>query len=451
MSRVLSRTDLVSEVLLPGDDGYAEAATTFAATGTPAMIVRPRNAHGVAAAIRHARRHDLKLSIRSGGHSLLGHSTDTGGMVLDLRCLDTVEIIDAGERTVRIGAGASWGQVGAALEPHGLALTAGDHAAVGVGGLTLGGGVGWLVRKYGLAIDNLVAAQVVTADGRLLVASEEENEELFWALRGGGGNFGVVVSFDFTAQPISTVHFGRITYQADDVGSLLEGWRDHLRSAPDELSSTLVLTPALFGMPESVTLLLCYAGGDENAAAEAIDPLLELGTVSGWQISPTRYVDILEKETALPPGLRITSRNSLVRSLSDEVIAAIADAYGSSTSTVFSLRSLGGAFGRVPADATAFAHRDAEAMVVVTAFLDETSTEAEVEKLLIPWQGVAAHGLGAYSNFQAAETAADLAAIYPPATYARLAAVKQTYDPVNVFRRNHNIVPTAGSRKDAIA
>ncbi|SFA94087.1 FAD/FMN-containing dehydrogenase [Amycolatopsis marina] len=451
MNQKLPRSHLGSMVLLPEDDGYAEAARTFSTTGTPALIVRPRDAHEVSAAIRYARHQDLAVSVRSGGHSVLGHSAGVGGMTLDLRRLDAVTMIDDGERIVRIGAGADWGRVAAFLEPYGLALTAGDHARVGVGGLTVGGGIGWLVRKHGLAIDNLLAARVVTADGRLLVASEDENEDLFWAIRGGGGNFGVVVSFDFAAQPVTTVHYGTVTYQGDDVVSLLRGWRDHMRSAQDELSSTLVLTPKLFGMPESVMLLLCYSGNDSAAAAEAIDPLLGLGTVTGKQISATRYVDILEKEAELPPGVRIAARNSLVRSLGDEVLAAIAGTHGSNTSTVLSLRSLGGAFARVPADATAFAHRDAEAMIVATAFLEEGATEAEVEKALTPWQAVAAHGSGVYGNFQGSETAADLAAIYPPATYARLAAAKQTYDPANVFHRNHNIAPSGAVRTEGIA
>ena len=154
------------------------------------------------------------MSVRSGGHSPLGHGTNTGGMVIDLAHLDDVEVLDAERRLVRVGGGATWGRVAAALDPHGWALTSGDTADVGVGGLTLGGGIGWMVRRHGLAIDNLVGARVVTADGRLVTASQDEHPDLFWALRGGGGNFGVVVDFDFVAQPVSTVHYGTITYQA---------------------------------------------------------------------------------------------------------------------------------------------------------------------------------------------------------------------------------------------
>ena len=241
------------------------------------------------------------VAVRSGGHSPLGHGTNTGEMVIDLAHLDDVEILDARRRLVRVGGGATWGRVAAALDPHGWALTAGDTTSVGVGGLTLGGGIGWMVRRYGLAIDNLVAARVVTADGRLLTTSQDEHPDLFWALRGGGGNFGVVVDFDFLAQPVSTVHFGTVTYRLDDPADLLARWREAMRVAPDELSSTLALMPRMPGAPPSATVLLCYAGEPGTTVTEAdaaIEPLLELGTVTAARISERRYVDILEDAAA---------------------------------------------------------------------------------------------------------------------------------------------------------
>jgi FAD/FMN-containing dehydrogenase len=214
-------TDLPVETLRQGDDGYQNAARTFFATGWPALVVRLRGPREVAAALAHAARDDLAISVRSGGHSPLGHSTNNGGMIIDLTHLDHVQVLDARRRLVRVGGGATWGQVAKALDPHGWALTSGDTADVGVGGLTLGGGIGWLVRRYGLAIDNLVAVRIVTADGRLLTASSDEHPELFWALRGGGGNFGVAVDFDFLAQSVSAVHFGAVTYRLDDPGDLI--------------------------------------------------------------------------------------------------------------------------------------------------------------------------------------------------------------------------------------
>jgi FAD/FMN-containing dehydrogenase len=426
------------EVVRPGEEGYGAAARTFYATGRPAVVARPRGPDEVAAALAYARRHGLAVSVRSGGHSPLEDAANTGGMVVDLVHLDGVEVLEVERRLVRVGGGATWGRVGAALDPHGWALTAGDTAHVGVGGLTLGGGVGWLVRRYGLAIDNLVAARVVTADGELLTASAEEHPELFWALRGGGGNFGVVVDFDFVAQPVRAVHFGMVTYQLDDPGELVARWRDAMRVAPDELSSTLALVP---GSPPSATVLLCYAGTAASQADAAIEPLLALGAVTAAKISVRRYSEILEN-AAPPPGLRLVARNTLVETIDDAVIAAIGRLHTAAVPPVIAVRSLGGAFGRVPMDATAFAHRGAEAMIVALLMLPDTAPRPEVEQALEPWLGVAALGIGTYVNFQGSATAADLAAAYPPATYARLAAVKRAYDPDNRFALNHNIKPS---------
>ncbi len=196
------------ETFRPGDDGYDDAARVFMGRCTPALVVRPRDPDEVAEAITDAVRNGLEISVRSGGHSFMSHGTNTGGVVIDLGHLDVIEVLDAERRRVRIGGGATCSKVVAALEPHGWGLTSGDTTSVGVGGITLGGGIGWMVRRHGLAIDNLHAARVVTADGRLVTASDAENPDLFWALRGGGGNFGVVVDFDFdfVVHETSTVH-----------------------------------------------------------------------------------------------------------------------------------------------------------------------------------------------------------------------------------------------------
>ena len=436
-------TELAAEVLRPGDAEYDDAARVFLGSGRPALVVRPRDPDEVAAAVTHAVAAGLEVSVRSGGHSPVGHGTNTDGMVIDLRHLDDVEILVAGSRLVRVGAGATWGRVSAELDPRGWGLTAGDTTSVGVGGLTLGGGIGWMVRKHGLAIDNLVAARVVTADGRLLTASETENPDLFWAIRGGGGNFGVVVDFDFVAQEVATVHFGTVTYRLDDPAALIAGWRDAMRVAPEELSSTLVLLPRTAGAPAMAQVLLCYAGdpgAPVTVADAALEPLLELGAVVEASIAERRYAEVLE-DAQHPPGIRLVVRNTLVPSLDAEVIAAVIAAHAGPTPTAFAIRSLGGAFARVPADATAFAHRGAEAMVVGAVLLAETATDDEVRAALQPWRAVAELGSGSYVNFQGSDDAPDVEAAYPPATYARLAAVKAAYDPDNVFARNHNIAP----------
>ena len=440
----------LGEVLVPGDDGYAEASGTLFAAGSPALVARPRDEREVARAVVTAARAGLMLSVRSGGHGALGHGTNDGGVVVDLRHLDSVEVVDPGRRVVRVGAGATWGRVAAALAPHGLGLTAGDTASVGVGGLTLGGGVGWMVRRHGLAIDSLVAARVVTADGRTLVASADQHAGLFWALRGGGGNFGVAVSFDFVAQRVGDVRFGSITYSPDDPARLVRGWRDVMRAADEELSSTLLLVPAMFGRPAAATVLVCVAHDDGAAADRAIEPLRHLGTVTGTSVATVPYADVLD-EGGHPPGVRVVARNVLVPALDDDAAAALAAAFagGAGTPTVLAVRALGGAFSRVLPDATAFAHRDAEALVVGGTIVPADATDAAVEEALGGWRAVAAHGTGAYVNFQGSATDADLRAAYPPATLARLRAVKHAYDPRNLFDRNLNVAPgpsgTAGA------
>lgn len=438
-------TELAVETLRPGDDGYDDAARVFAGAGAPALVARPRTPDEVAAALGHAVRRGLAVSVRSGGHGPLGHATNTGGLVLDLRHLDGVEVLDADRRLVRVGGGATWGRVAARLDPLGWGITSGDTSEVGVGGLTLGGGMGWMVRRHGLTVDNLVGARVVTADGRLLSVSQHEHPELFWALRGGGGNFGVVVDFDLIAQEVTTVHHGTVTYQvadATETTDLLRRWRDAMRSAPDELSSTIALPPRMPGAPPAI-VLLCYAGqpgSPVEAADAAIEPLLELGAVAEAAIREVRYAEVLEPAQQ-PPGLRLSARNALVPELGDEVLAEIVRAHAAPTPNAVAIRSLGGAFGRVPADATAFAHRDAEAMIVGMVMLPGTASDTDVEEAFSPWRAVAAHGTGTYINFQGSAAAEDLASAYPPATYARLAAVKRRYDPDNVFALNHNVPP----------
>ena len=442
------------ETLRPGDDGYDESARVLVGTGSPAVVVRPRTADEVAEAVTGAVRDGSTIAVRSGGHSMAGHGTNDGGTVIDLRHLDSVEVLDADRRLVRVGAGATWAKVAAALSSYGWSLTSGDTTSVGVGGLTLGGGVGWMVRKHGLTIDHLASARVVTADGRLLTASETENPDLFWALRGGGGNLGVVVDFDFVAHDTATVHFGTITYELDDAARMLTLWRDAMRAAPEELSSTFTLVPRFPGAPPTAVVLACYAGAKDASADEAdaaFEPLLELGTVRDADIADRTYAEILEEPQVPPPGIRFNSRDTMVAQLDDAVIEAAAAAHQGPAPTAIAVRFLGGAFARVPADATAFAHRDAEAMVLGAVFTPDTATDAEVEAALGGWAAVAALGTGTYVGFQGASTDADVAAAYPPETYARLAEVKRTYDPDNVFRLNHNVEPATTERADPAA
>jgi FAD/FMN-containing dehydrogenase len=364
-------------------------------------------------------------------------------MVIDLRRLDHIAVLDTERRLVRVGGGTTWGRVAEALAPYRWAITAGDTSDVGVGGLTLGGGIGWMVRQHGLTIDNLSAARVVTADGQLLTTSADEHPDLFWSLRGGGGNFGVVVDFDFRAHPVGRVHFGTVAYAFNDPADLMARWRDTMQAAPDELSSTLALTPRISGANPSVVVLLCYSGSPGSTASQAdaaVRPLLELGTATGVNISECGYAEILEHATR-SPGLPPAMRNTLVSTLDDTTIARVLTLHDSGVPTAIAVRSLGGAFGRVPSDATAFAHRGASAMIVALLMIADSATRAQVEHALVSWRMVAARGTGTYVNFQGTATASDLAAAYPPETYARLARTKRLYDPDNRFALNHNVQP----------
>jgi len=417
----------------PGDADYDEARTTKAGTAEPAIVLRPRTPEEVAASISHARGEGIPLAIRSGGHNALGFGNIDDGVVIDVSQLDQVDLL--GDDRVRIGAGASWGSAAAALAEHGLAITSGDTISVGVGGLTQAGGIGWMVRKHGLTIDSLLAAEVVTAAGDVVRASATENADLFWALRGGAGNFGVVTAFEFQAQQVSTVHYGMISFALDDVPQLLKSWSAAMRSAPEELSTTLALMPAFGDFPAGATIFLCLASDDISA----LEPLRTIGSVVAEVVSERPYAEILE-EAGPPPGVLPVIGNTLVESVDDPLIEAIATAYAAGGRVVF-LRSLGGAFGRVDRTETAFAHRGAEALVVSAAFLPMDATEDQIAEARSVWRTIGDQGVGSYAGFLGSDTADDIAMLWPAETMERLRQVKRTWDPENIFRRNFNVAP----------
>lgn len=429
------------EVVLPEHQTYEEVRRTFVHAGTPAIVVRCHNAEDVQRAIRHARADGLSLSIRSGGHSGAGFGTNEGGMVIDMSLVRGIEVVDPRKHIVRIGTGAEWIDVATTLDAHGLAISSGDTTSVGVGGLMLGGGIGWMVRRYGLALDSLVAVEVVTADGRVLRASAHEHADLYWAIRGGGGNFGVVTTFEVAAHPVERVLFGTITYPAAEAATVLQGWRDHMRTASDDITTTARMFPAFGGPPAPLVIAVCSAGDDADTARKEIEPLLNLGRVVDHDIRQMRYADVLDEPGELPPSWQPWVRNRFARDLTNDLIDVITANAGGLGAMFVEIRSLGGAFGRVAHDATAFAHRDSEVMIT-TALLgspeDHVGVATDFEAF---WQALAPFTAGAYANFLTTAHREDVAAIYPPDTYARLAAVKRTYDPENLFRHNHNIDP----------
>ena len=431
------------DIIGTGAADYESARRTVFARGTPAVVLRPRSVGDVQAAVRFAAREGLVLSVRGGGHGHAGFGTNDGGVVIDLGKLADVSVIDKHRHLVRIGGGATWGQVAAALGPHGLAISSGDTKSVGVGGLTLSGGIGWMARKYGLALDGVAAAELVTADSEVVLASAEENPELFWALRGGGGNFGIVTSFEFLAHPTRDVFYGKMAFPASEAAVLLQGWAEYLRTAPEELTSVVNLAnPAVGGHEAPVEMYVAFDDHDTQLAARAIDPLRRLGTVISDDVAQEPYADVLVDGIVPPPSIQVAVRSAFVDKESVPVVLHIlAEASASPWSPLIAIRSLGGAISRVPADATAYAHRQAQLLIVTTAAGPKTAVESAHPVLEKLWEGLAPHVNGGYANFLGTATDEDVAAVYPPQTYERLAAVKRRYDPENLFARNHNVRP----------
>ncbi|MFD9946839.1 FAD-binding oxidoreductase [Nonomuraea sp. NPDC059023] len=440
MSSVL---DFGGDIIEPGAPEYESASRSLLAAGSPAYVLRPKSVADVQAGVRFAAAQGLSLSVRGGGHSFAGFGTNDGGVVIDLSLLANVEIIDPARHLVRIGGGTTWGQAAAALAPHHLAISSGDTKSVGVGGLTLTGGIGWKVRKYGLALDNLVAAELVTAGGEIVRASERENPELFWALRGGGGNFGIVTAFEFAAHRTTEVFFGAITFPAAETAAVLQGWADHVRDAPEELTSlVMVANPGAGGHEAPVEVFVAFDGDDPDLAAAAIDPIRRLGTVIGDTVALMPYADVLVDGGTPPPGIQLVTRSAFVGKESvPAALRILAEVGTSQGSPLIVVRSVGGAVARVAGDATAYAHRRAELMVVMVTGGPKPVLDAGRPAWEAIWERLAPHVNGAYANFLASAAEEDVAAIYPKETYERLAAVKRDYDPGNLFAGNHNVRP----------
>lgn len=432
------------EVITPNSAHYNDFRNAFVRTGSPAVIVRCQNNADVAAAIAFARTNGLTLSVRSGGHAMSGLSTNDGGLIIDLSLLNAVEVIDPARKIVRIGAGARWGDAAKALSEHGLAISSGDTNSVGVGGLTLGGGIGWMVRTHGLALDSLEAAEIVLADGSMRHLSETDHPDLFWAIRGGGGNFGVVTSFEFRAQPVTDVFGGMVIYSIAEYESVLAGWVSAMDSAPEELNSTLIVFPG-FGAPPApqpaLMIMLCYAGDDETAANAAIQPLRELGSIVHQDIQKKPYYKMIE-DAVPPPGIKSLTQNGFVKTISPDLLKTLVTGYGKAGTAILQIRSLGGAINRIATESTAFAHRDSAVFILAASLVPVDMPAEQAEQIRqTSWLPLKPFMTGAYINFLTDLGAESMAAAYPDVTYARLANIKAVYDPENIFNQNGNIPP----------
>lgn len=428
------------EIITPEDAAYDSVRSSFSYEGSPAAVLRPRTSGDVASVVRFAKDAELILSVRSGGHGGGGFSTNKDGVVIDLALMNQIEVIDGTKRIVRIGSGATWGQVSSNLQSRNWAISSGDTKSVGVGGLTLGGGIGWMVRKFGLALDNVVGVEVVTASGEVLIANETENPDLFWATRGGGGNFGVVTYFEFVAQPVKKFFTGTFIFDTSNIRELLAGWRDYMRTATDDLNSTVMVMPSFGGNPPSVMMLNCFHCETETQAQEVFAPLLKRGKLLSQTIAEKKYMDVLE-DAHKPEGIEIISHNAFAKDLSDELIALMAANHGQETSPMLMLRYLKGALNDVAVDATAFAHRDAEIMLMSVGFFPMPAPATAAPELLEKWNLYKPYTQGTYINFSIEMSPEVIANIYPEKTYRRLAEIKKKYDPGNLFRQNFNIKP----------
>jgi FAD/FMN-containing dehydrogenase len=440
-------------VITPDDPGYDEARALFYGGFEelrPAAIVRPADAAEVARVVTMARDDGLELAVRGGGHSNAGHSTADGGIVLDLAGMKGLEI-DPEQRTAWAEAGLTAGEYTAAAGAHGLVTGFGDTGSVGIGGITLGGGIGFLVRKQGMTIDNLLAAELVTADGQVLQLDDHHNPELFWAIRGGGGNFGVATRFKFRLHPLETIVGGMLLLPAN--ADVIAGFMAEAAAAPEELSAIANVMPAPplpFIAPELVgqlvvLALMVYAGPPE-AAQPVLDRFRGLATPIADMLQPMPYSGMFppEEEEFHPTAVGTTM---FVDRVDHDVASAILEQLEASDASmrVTQLRALGGAMARVPVEATAFAHRHSAIMVNLAAFYDGPADkivrQAWVDQFAAALQQ---DDQGVYVNFLGDESPARVRQAYPGPTWERLAAIKHRWDPTNLFHRNQNIPPAAG-------
>ncbi len=447
------RRGFVGQVIGPGDPAYDEARKIRAANFDkfPALVARPADEIDVIRAVTFAREHQLTVAVRSGGHSFAGYSTVEGGLVIDLSGLKAIAI-DPERRVARVQPGLTWAEYAAEAHKYGLATSSGDVGSVGVGGLIMGGGIGWMVRKHGLTIDHLLSVDVVTADGRLVTASADEKPDLFWAVRGGGGNVGIATSFELQLYPAGTILGGAVFYAAADGKAVLREYLRYAHAAPDELSTQAMMMYApplpvipreLHGAPV-IGLLVAY-NGDQAEGERVLAPLRSLAAPLLDLIGPMPYPALFAiTEEATIKGRGEELRSTYLHAADDALLDTVLEHFLQATSPLSAVqwRVLGGAMARVPADATAFAHRDKPYMVTLIAnWLNPRDSRPHLEWLERFWSAVRPFGAGVYVNFLGIEGEARIREAYSPATYRRLAGVKRRYDPTNFFRLNQNVTP----------
>jgi FAD/FMN-containing dehydrogenase len=453
--RTVDIAGFAGPIWAPGDPGYDDARHVFngMVDRHPALIARCTSADDVATAVRHAVAAGLPVSVYGGGHSVTGSAVVDGGLCIDMRGLKAVDV-DAGDRSVRAGAGLTWGELDATCQEHGLAVTGGRVSSTGVAGLALGSGSGWLERAFGFTCDNVLSAQVVTADGRHVTASATVNPELFWALRGGGGNFGIVTEFTLRLHPLGPIVFGGLLlYPAQQAQALTRAWRDLMLTAPDALGTGLAFLtapPADF-VPEPVRghpvigVIVCWSGPVEDGRA-ALVPLTDAVPPAVDMVQPMPYVALQQIiDAGNPPGMRNYWSGDFFEALPNEAIDTF---IAKATAPVSPLTSIiltpgGGAIARVPEDATAFGTRHAAFQAhYLGMWADAADDDRNIDAIrslatdMKPWTTGTA-----YLNFLGDEGQQRIEDGFGAEKYARLRELKKTWDPTNLFRHNQNIPP----------
>ena len=447
------RREVRGDVIAPGDGEYEEARRVFNGMidKRPALVVRCTSTADVAAVIRMARAEGLDLSVRGGSHSAPGFGTNDGGLVIDLRPLQDV-VVNTDAQTARAGGGCTWAGFNDATYAQGLATTGGIIGSTGIAGLTLGGGIGYLARKYGLTCDNLLSAEVVTADGQTIIASEQDHSDLFWALRGGGGNFGVVTTFEYQLHPVADIYGGPIAYPVDRADEVLRFYREYIAEAPEELGGFVGfhLAPPLPFLPEewhfkNVCLgVTCWAGPMEEGE-KMVQPFLDVVDPVGSMVGPMPYPALNTAfDPLLPAGLQHYWKASFARGLSDEAIAVHSD-YGArvpSIQTAVHLYPINGAVQRVRADETAFAYRDVDfSPVIAGMWEDPADNDDNIAWVRNYYEALQPYSVdGGYVNFMDADDQNRIKNNYR-GNYERLRMIKRDYDPTNLFHLNQNIQP----------
>jgi FAD/FMN-containing dehydrogenase len=453
------RGDFRGEVVLPGEPGYEQMRKVWNGMidRRPAMILGCRGTSDVIKAVRFAHDHELPVSVKGGGHNVAGNAVCEGGLMIDLSSMKSVRV-DPVRQTARAEPGATWRQFDLETQGFGLATTGGLVSSTGIAGFTLGGGIGWLVRKYGLALDNLTSVDIVTARGEIVTASMSENTDLFWGVRGGGGNFGIVTSFEYQLHPIGPVILGGlIAYKAEDGRELLRFYREYAKQAPDELTMLAVYltAPPLPFLPKEVhgthlvAIALCYCGEVEEGQ-RVLAPLRKFGKPVADVVQPMPYT-VLQSllDEAAPAGIQNYWKSTYITDLSDAAIDIVLSHGKTITSPLSAIHvhQLGGAVRKIGDDATAFSHRDAPFLLnIVSGWENPAENDKHMKWTRDFFASLQRFSSGAYVNFLGEEGADRVKEAYGQEKYGKLVALKDKYDPMNFFHFNQNIRPARSEK-----